>query len=135
MQTALPPVRNVEVLFRTFIIPARITVHTLIPTEASRQQQYHQQYHYQNQQAYGYSGQPVPGQNFGIQPRNIVLCIIFSIITCGIYGIYWMIKMNDEVNALAGEPGATTGGMVVFIHIDHLWYLRVVLALQNGRAL
>ena len=35
MQTALPPVRNVEVLFRTFIIPARITVHTLIPTEAS----------------------------------------------------------------------------------------------------
>src|SRR5699024_2573931 len=35
MQTALPPVRNVEVLFRTFIIPARITVHTLIPTGAS----------------------------------------------------------------------------------------------------
>lgn len=35
MQTALPPVRNVEVLFRTFIIPARITVHTLIPTEAT----------------------------------------------------------------------------------------------------
>lgn len=23
-----------------------------------------------------------------------------------------MIKMNDEVNMLAGEPGATTGGMV-----------------------
>lgn len=82
------------------------------PNGSQQQQQYRQQYHYQNQQAYGYSGQPVSGQNFGIQPRNIVLCIIFSIITCGIYGIYWMIKMNDEVNALAGEPGATTGGMV-----------------------
>lgn len=44
--------------------------------------------------------------------RNIALSIIFSIITCGIYSIYWMIKMNDEVNELAGETGATSGGMV-----------------------
>lgn len=44
--------------------------------------------------------------------RNIALCVVFSIITCGIYGIYWMIVMNDEVNALSGEQGATTGGMV-----------------------
>ena len=36
----------------------------------------------------------------------------FSIITFGIYGIYWMIKINDEVNTLAGETSATTGGMV-----------------------
>lgn len=44
--------------------------------------------------------------------RNIVLSIIFTIITCGFYSIYWMIKMNDEVNELAGETGATSGGMV-----------------------
>ena len=50
--------------------------------------------------------------DYQIQPRNIALCIIFSIITLGIYGIYWMIKINDEVNMLAGEPYATTGGMV-----------------------
>ena len=50
--------------------------------------------------------------NYGITARNIALCIIFSLITCGIYGIYWMIKINDEVNLLAGEPDATTGGMV-----------------------
>ena len=50
--------------------------------------------------------------NYQIQPRNIALCIILSIITFGIYGIYWMIKINDEVNTLAGEPYATTGGMV-----------------------
>lgn len=50
--------------------------------------------------------------NFGIAPRNIALCILFSIITCGIYSIYWMIKINDEVNQLSGEPNATSGGMV-----------------------
>ena len=41
--------------------------------------------------------------DYQIQPRNIALCIILSIITFGIYGIYWMIKINDEVNTLAGE--------------------------------
>ena len=51
----------------------------------------------------------------GIQRREIVMCIILSIVTCGIYGIYWMIKINDEVNYLSGEPMATTGGMVVLL--------------------
>ena len=45
-------------------------------------------------------------------PRNLVLAIVFSFLTCGIYSIYWMIKLNDEVNQLAGERQATSGGMV-----------------------
>lgn len=48
----------------------------------------------------------------GIEKRNIAVAVILSIVTCGIYGIYWMIKINDEVNQLAGEYEATTGGMV-----------------------
>ncbi|MBQ8924334.1 MAG: DUF4234 domain-containing protein [Lachnospiraceae bacterium] len=52
-----------------------------------------------------------------MQRREIVTCILLSIVTCGIYGIYWMIKINDEVNYLAGEPMATTGGMVVVLII------------------
>ena len=48
----------------------------------------------------------------GIAPRNIVVAIILSFVTCGIYQIYWMIKMNDEVNTLANEPNATSGVMV-----------------------
>ena len=60
---------------------------------------------------YGRSWAPVLNTT-GITKRNIALAIIFSIITLGIYGIYWMIKMNNEVNQLADEPGATSGGMV-----------------------
>ncbi|MBO5199219.1 MAG: DUF4234 domain-containing protein [Lachnospiraceae bacterium] len=48
----------------------------------------------------------------GIQPRNIVVAVILSFVTCGIYDIYWMIKLNDEVNLLSGETNATSGGMV-----------------------
>lgn len=67
---------------------------------------------------YAQNGQPYtqPG-NQGIAPRSIPLCILFTLITCGIYGIYWMIKINDEINLLAGEPNATSGGMVFLFSI------------------
>ena len=31
-----------------------------------------------------------------IKPRNIVTAILLSIITCGIYGIYWIVMMTRE---------------------------------------
>ena len=47
-----------------------------------------------------------------ISRREIGLCILFSLITCGIYGIYWMIVLNDDVNEIVGDRNATSGGMV-----------------------
>lgn len=58
-----------------------------------------------------YSGQYYSANN-GIGPRNIILAVVLYFVTCGLYGIYWMIKINDEVNELAGESGATSGGLV-----------------------
>ena len=49
--------------------------------------------------------------------RSIGVCIILSIVTCGIYGIYWMIKLNDELNPAADKPNATSGGMVFLLSI------------------
>lgn len=31
-----------------------------------------------------------------IQSRSIPLCIILSIITCGIYGLYWLVCLANE---------------------------------------
>lgn len=45
-----------------------------------------------------------------VQERNIALCIVFSIITCGIYDIYWFICLTDETNTASGTQG-TSGGM------------------------
>ena len=70
---------------------------------------------------YGYAGQVGQYKNnvyapqvntTGIRHRSIILAIIFTIITFGIYGIYWMIRINDEINQLANEPEATSGGLV-----------------------
>ena len=53
----------------------------------------------------------------GIAKRSIATAIILSIVTCGIYSIYWMIKLNDEINELAGDTQATSGGMVFLLSL------------------
>lgn len=47
--------------------------------------------------------------------RNIALCIIFTIITCGIYGIYWFISLNNEMNTLIQDDFQTSGGIVFLL--------------------
>ena len=46
-----------------------------------------------------------------VQQRNIALCIVFSIITCGIYGIYWFICLTNDTNDISGTADGTSGGM------------------------
>ncbi len=49
--------------------------------------------------------------------RSIVLGIVLFFITCGIYGLYWMYVLNEEINSLSGENEATGGGMVILFSI------------------
>lgn len=85
-------------------------------SELTQENQTQNTYEYENQNTYGDpNGQPGGYVNpvvHRIEPRSIAVAVILSIVTCGIYSIYWMIKLNDEVNELAGEYQATTGGMV-----------------------
>src|SRR5690606_8940596 len=39
-----------------------------------------------------------------ITQRNIALSIILTLITCGIYGIYWFIVLTNEVGKLSVDP-------------------------------
>jgi uncharacterized membrane protein YbjE (DUF340 family) len=53
-----------------------------------------------------------------IKNRNIALCIFFSIITCGIYAIYWLVMLNSEMNRLTPEDSFQTGsGLVILFSI------------------
>ena len=52
-----------------------------------------------------------------VAPRSVAVCIILTIVTCGIYGIYWMYKLNNEINELAQDPTATSGGLVILFTI------------------
>lgn len=49
-----------------------------------------------------------------VEKRNIALCIILTLITCGIYGIYWFICLADDVNTVANEND-TSGGVVFLL--------------------
>lgn len=62
----------------------------------------------------------------GPKNRSIGVCILLSIVTCGIYGIIWLVQMVDELNAAAGETNATSGIMVFLLSLVtcniYSWY-------------
>ena len=65
--------------------------------------------------------QPEP-QNFNTQgstpmleKRSIATCIILSIVTCGIYGIIWFIKLVNDVNAFCQDEKSNQSGGTVFL--------------------
>ncbi|MCR5485800.1 MAG: DUF4234 domain-containing protein [Clostridiales bacterium] len=67
---------------------------------------------YQNG-GYSYAGQP-HFYDCGIQRREIATAIILSIVTCGIYNIYWFIKQVDDVNRAANDQ-TSFSGVVTFL--------------------
>lgn len=42
-----------------------------------------------------------------IKERNIVVAILLSLLTCGIYGIYWFITLTDDASKANGDPDFT----------------------------
>lgn len=86
-----------------------------------------QQTGYQQQSSYQQNGCAAPGgYRVPIKKRNIALAIVFSVITCGIYGIYWFICLVNDLNAASGNDGDTSGGMVFLLSIItcsiYMWY-------------
>ncbi|MED9969003.1 MAG: DUF4234 domain-containing protein [Ruminococcus sp.] len=52
-----------------------------------------------------------------LQKKNIAVYIILSIVTCGIFGLYWLVVLNDDCNKVANDPNGTSGGMVLLLTI------------------
>ena len=48
-------------------------------------------------------------------PKKYCICIILSIVTCGIYGIYWFICVTNDTNVVSGHASDGTSGGVAFI--------------------
>ncbi len=51
-----------------------------------------------------------------VNQRNIALCIVLSLVTCGIYGLIWFVFLTDDTNTVWGKPG-TSGGMAILLTI------------------
>ena len=67
--------------------------------------------------------------------RSVAGLIIFSILTCGIYHLYWLYVTNNEVNEYLCEED-TSGGMVLIFSIitcgiyTIYWYYKMGKKLQ-----
>lgn len=51
-----------------------------------------------------------------MKERDIVMCVILTIITCGIYGIYWFVCLTDDSLEITNEQG-TSGITAVLLVI------------------
>lgn len=51
-----------------------------------------------------------------IKQRDIAVAIILSIVTCGIYGLYWFVCLNDDLNELTDREG-TSGGVALILSL------------------
>lgn len=63
-----------------------------------------------------YEQAPPPQNGAGhLENRNIAFCIVLSLVTCGIYGLYWLYKIIEDLNAASKDPAPTSGGMAILL--------------------
>lgn len=70
-----------------------------------------------------------------ITKRNIGLAILFSVITCGIYGIYWMVVVTDDTNKSVNDINGTSGGIAVLLSIVTCGIYGIYWAYKEGEKL
>lgn len=66
--------------------------------------------------------------------RNIAMCVILSILTCGIYGLYWFVMLTDEVNTISSEQTAS-GGMALLFTLLSCGIYNIYWMYKKGQAI
>ena len=69
-----------------------------------------------------------------IKERNIAVCVVLSIVTCGIYGLYWLYKMVEEADCVTGNPNPQPPIVVILLLHCDLFRLSDHLVLQYREA-
>lgn len=57
------------------------------------------------------------GYRVNIRKRDIAICIILSLVTCGIYGLIWFIGIINDLNETAQTPDDKSAGMIILFTI------------------
>lgn len=65
-----------------------------------------------------------------IKEKNIFVALILSFLTCGIYYIYWLVCINDDIDSITSNPSPRNGALVIILTIVtcglyglYWWYL------------
>ena len=57
-----------------------------------------------------------------IKQRNIVTCILLTLITCGLYGIYWLVMMAKEAVSVKDSMDNAILEIVLMLFIPFLGF-------------
>ena len=52
-----------------------------------------------------------------IEHHDIIVRVLFTIVTCGLYGLYWMAQVTNDVHKLSGKPTCASGGKAAFFSV------------------
>lgn len=74
-----------------------------------------------------------------IQKKDIAICIILSIVTCGIYGIIWFVSLTDDVRIASEDQTLPSGGTAFLLTLvtcgiyGFYWAYRMGQAVNTAR--
>ena len=68
-----------------------------------------------------------------MKKRSIAGCIILTLVTVGIYGIYWFVKLTNETNRLAPEEATMSGGLAFLVTLCTLGVYGLYWGYKLGR--
>ncbi|MEE0700289.1 MAG: DUF4234 domain-containing protein [Bacilli bacterium] len=69
-----------------------------------------------------------------VKERSIPVCILLTIVTCGIYGIIWFISLTDDARVVSGDE-RLSGGKALLFTIVTCGIYSIYWAYQMGKAL
>ena len=69
-----------------------------------------------------------------IKQRNIVTCIILSLVTCGIYSIYWLIMLAREAVSVKDSSDSGILEIVLMLFLPFLGFFMAEKKLAEGCA-
>ncbi len=49
-----------------------------------------------------------------VKQRSVGVCILLSLVTCGIYALYWFVCLTDDTNAVTGRVGPSGGCALLY---------------------
>lgn len=68
-----------------------------------------------------------------VKERNPIVSILLSIITCGIYELYWMCTITDDVDNVTNNPTKRNGIVVILLTIITCGIYGIYYWYQNGK--
>ncbi len=59
----------------------------------------------------------ITGQKIGFARRNVGSCIILTIMTCGIFGIIWLVKICKDLGRLHGDENPVGSEVLLYLFV------------------